>query len=109
MIQANALAYDANFMDVYLNGVKQINGTDVTITSGNSSIVFASALTNGDIVDVVGFGTFQLIANINLEQLLQEHYQFLEVWFIICIRKAGQVLKVNPAGNAFILVKCIKC
>ena len=45
-------------MDVYLNGVKQINGTDVTITSGNS-IVFASALTNGDIVDCVAFGTFQ--------------------------------------------------
>ena len=57
------LAYDANFMDVYLNGVKQVNGVDVTITSG-TSIVFASALTNGDVVDCVAFGTFQL-ANIN--------------------------------------------
>ena len=59
----NPLAYDANFMDVYLNGVKQVNGVDVTITSG-TSIVFASALTNGDVVDCVAFGTFQL-ANIN--------------------------------------------
>ena len=59
----NTLAYDANFMDVYLNGVKQVNGVDVTITSG-TSIVFASALTNGDVVDCVAFGTFQL-ANIN--------------------------------------------
>ena len=58
----NTLAYDANFMDVYLNGVKQVNGVDVTITSGNS-IVFASALTNGDIVDCVAFGTFN-VANI---------------------------------------------
>ena len=59
----NTLAYDANFMDVYLNGVKQVNGVDVTITSGNS-IVFASALTNGDVVDCVAFGTFN-VANIN--------------------------------------------
>ena len=42
-----------------LMGVKQVNGVDVTITSGNS-IVFASALTNGDIVDCVAFGTFNI-------------------------------------------------
>ena len=29
-----------------------VNGTDVTITSGNS-IVFASALSNGDVVDLL--------------------------------------------------------
>jgi len=55
----NNLTYDANFIDVYLNGVKQVNGTDVTVTSG-SSVVFASALTNGDIVDIVTFGTFNV-------------------------------------------------
>ena len=37
------LAYDAGFIDVYLNGVKMVNGSDVTVTSGNS-IVFASAI-----------------------------------------------------------------
>jgi hypothetical protein len=58
---ANTLAYDAGFIDVYLNGVKMVNGTDVTVTSGNS-IVFASAIgTSGtDVVDVIAFGTFQL-------------------------------------------------
>ena len=56
------LAYDAGFIDVYLNGVKMVNGTDVTVTSG-SSVVFASALSNGDVVDIVTFGTFSL-ANI---------------------------------------------
>ena len=55
----NTLAYDAGFVDVYLNGVKQVNGTDVTVTSG-SSVVFASALANGDVVDIVGFGTFNV-------------------------------------------------
>ena len=59
----NSLSYDAGFIDVYLNGVKQVNGTDVTVTSGNS-IVFASALAANDIVDCVAFGTFS-VANIN--------------------------------------------
>jgi len=57
----NSLSYDAGFIDVYLNGVKQVNGTDVTVTSG-SSVVFASALSNGDVVDIVTFGTFSLAA-----------------------------------------------
>jgi hypothetical protein len=55
----NTLAYDAGFIDVYLNGVKQLNGTDVTVTSG-TSVVFASALANADIVDIVAYGTFSL-------------------------------------------------
>ena len=55
------LAYDAGFIDVYLNGVKQVNGTDVTVTSG-TSVVFANALSNGDTVDIVAFGTFNVAA-----------------------------------------------
>ena len=35
----NTLAYDAGFIDVYLNGVKLVNGTDVTVTSGNSVVL----------------------------------------------------------------------
>ena len=35
------LAYDAGFLDVFVNGVKMVLGTDVTATSG-TSIVFAS-------------------------------------------------------------------
>lgn len=57
----NTLGYDAGFIDVYLNGVKMVNGTDVTVTSGNS-VVFASALANGDVVDIVAFGTFNVAA-----------------------------------------------
>ena len=58
-----ALSYDAGFIDVYLNGVRMVNGTDVTVSSGNS-IVFASALANGDVVEAVAFGTFN-VASIN--------------------------------------------
>lgn len=57
----NTLAYDAGFIDVFLNGVKQVNGTDVTVTSGDT-VTFASALANGDVVDIVGFGTFNVAA-----------------------------------------------
>ena len=58
---ANTLAYDAGFIDVYLNGVKMVNGTDVTVASG-TSIVFASPIgvSGTDVVDIIAFGTFQL-------------------------------------------------
>ena len=54
----NTLAYDAGFADVYLNGVR-LSSSDITITSG-TSVAFASALSNGDVVDIVGYGTFNV-------------------------------------------------
>ena len=56
---ANTLAYDAGFLDVYLNGVKLLNGTDFTATSG-SSIVLTVAASTSDVLDIVAYGTFQL-------------------------------------------------
>ncbi|AXH71763.1 tail fiber [Pelagibacter phage HTVC022P] len=58
----NTLAYDAGYADVYLNGVR-LSSSDITITSG-TSVVFASALSNGDVVDIVAYGTFN-VASIN--------------------------------------------
>ena len=57
----NSLAYDSPYIDVYLNGVKMVSGTDVTVSSG-TSIVFASPIgvSGTDVVDVVTFGTFEL-------------------------------------------------
>ena len=55
----NTLAYDASFIDVYLNGSKLVNGTDVTVTSG-TSVVLASAATANDIIDIVAYGTFNV-------------------------------------------------
>jgi hypothetical protein len=56
----STLAYDAGFADVYVNGVR-MSSADITITSG-TSVVFASALTDGDIVDIVAYGTFNVAA-----------------------------------------------
>jgi hypothetical protein len=44
--------YTSGKIDVYLNGVKMVNGTDVTVTSG-TSVVFASSLVVGQKVDFV--------------------------------------------------------
>tara|TARA_R110002020_G_scaffold125254_5_gene282411 strand:- start:465 stop:3014 length:2550 start_codon:yes stop_codon:yes gene_type:complete len=57
----NTLGYDAGFIDVYVNGVR-MSAEDITVTSG-TSVVFASALEDGDDVDIVAFGTFS-VANI---------------------------------------------
>ncbi len=60
--KGDTLAYDAGFVDVYLNGVRLSNSSgsytgDVTVSSGNS-VVFANNLAAGDVVDVVAYGTF---------------------------------------------------
>jgi hypothetical protein len=62
-----AATYDAGYVDVFLNGVKQLVGTDVTATSG-TSVVFASGTTVNDIVEIVGYGTFVLADHLTQTQ-----------------------------------------
>ena len=54
-----AATYDAGYVDVYLNGIKLIVGTDFTATNG-TSIVLASGAALNDTVDIVAYGTIQL-------------------------------------------------
>ena len=61
------LGYDSGYIDIYLNGVKQIVGTDVTATDG-TNIVFASGLALSDVVDYVAYGTFALADHYNKTQ-----------------------------------------
>ena len=95
----NTLAYDAGFVDVYLNGSKLLNGTDVTVTSGNS-VVLAVGATTGDIIDIVGFGTFNVAAinaaNINSGTLAVARGGT----GLGSIGSAGQALVVNAGANA---------
>ena len=62
----NTLSYDAGYVDVYVNGVR-MSTADVTVTSGDT-VTFASALANGDEVDIVGYGTFA-VASLNADNL----------------------------------------
>lgn len=54
-----AITYDVGFVDVYLNGVKLVAGTDFTATSG-TNVVLTTGATSGDIVDIVAYGAFNL-------------------------------------------------
>jgi hypothetical protein len=54
-----AATYDAGFVDLYLNGIKLISGTDFTATNG-TSIVLASGAAVNDTVDIVAYGTFSV-------------------------------------------------
>ena len=82
------LAYDAGFIDLYVNGVKLAN-SDFTATSGNS-VVLASAASVNDIISVVAYGTFQL-ANISIKDLTDTPAGF---------GTAGQALVMNSSANA---------
>lgn len=54
-----AANYDAGFVDVYLNGVKLVDGTDFTATDG-SNVVLTSGAALNDTLDIVAYGTFTL-------------------------------------------------
>ena len=54
-----AATYDTGFIDVYLNGVKQVAVVDFTATNG-TSITLASGAAVNDIIDIVAYGTFTL-------------------------------------------------
>ena len=88
----NLLTYDSPYIDVYLNGVKMVNGTDVTVSSG-TSIVFASPIgaSGTDVVDVVTFGTFEL-ANFSINDANDVSTAGVT---------DGQVLTYNAASSTF--------
>ena len=86
---SNTLAYDAGFLDVYLNGIKLVNGSDFTASTG-TSIVLAIGASASDILEVVAFGTFQL-ANFSITDANDVPNS---------LGTAGQVLKVNSGATA---------
>ena len=50
--------YTPNFLQVYLNGVHLVNGTDYTATNG-SDVVLTSGAADGDTLEVVAYSTFE--------------------------------------------------
>jgi hypothetical protein len=102
----NTLAYDAGFADVYVNGVR-MSASDITITSG-TSVVFATALSDGDVVDVVAYGTFSVAAidasNITSGTLNSARLPTVPTTKggtgLTTLGSAGQALKVNSGGTA---------
>jgi len=66
-IKGDTLAYDAGYVDVFLNGVRLSNSSagsptytgDVTVTSG-TSVVLAVGASAGDLIDIIAYGTFSV-------------------------------------------------
>ena len=52
--------YTPGFLDVFLNGVHLVNGTDYTASNG-SDVVLTSGATTGDSLEVVAYTTFQVV------------------------------------------------
>ena len=50
--------YDSGFLDLYMNGTKLMS-SDFTATNG-SSVTLASAAATGDVINIVGYGTFNV-------------------------------------------------
>ena len=50
--------YTPGFLDVFLNGVHLLNGTDYTASNG-SDVVLTTGATTGDNLEVVAFTTFE--------------------------------------------------
>ena len=82
------LAYDAGFVDVYLNGIKLAN-SDYTASSGTSVVLGTGAAVN-DILMIVAFGTFSL-ANFSITAANDVP---------ATLGTAGQALVVNSGGTA---------
>ena len=98
-----ALAYDPNFLDTYLNGVRIINGSDYTATDG-STITLTAGANAGDILSVVSFGTFSL-ASFSATAITSDTLPIARggTGLSSVSGQADKVLKVNSSGNAFIL------
>ena len=53
------VTYDSGYVDVYLNGVKQVLGSDFTASDG-ANIVLTPAASSGDLLDIVAYGETSL-------------------------------------------------
>ena len=84
----NTLAYDSGYADIYLNGIKLVNGSDFTATSG-TSIVLTSGASANDILEVIAYGTFTLA-----------NFSITDANDVPALGSAGQALVVNSGGTA---------
>ena len=63
---------DGEFLDVYLNGVLLVQGTDYGVGTTNT-ISSLAALSAGDIVEIIAYDIFN-VAKINSEAIRERHY-----------------------------------
>jgi hypothetical protein len=88
----NTLAYDAGFMDVYLNGIKLVSGAsnDYVAINGTSIVLNSGAAAN-DILEAIAYGTFEL-ANFSIDDANDVQTTGVQ---------DGQVLLYNSSAGQF--------
>ena len=64
----NTIGYTVGYLDVFLNGVKLVDGTDYTATNG-SDVVLTTGAAASDILEIVAYATFEVAGSINADTL----------------------------------------
>ena len=96
----NTMNFDSGFADVYLNGVKLVSGASNDYTETGTTITLASGAASGDILEVVGFGTFN-VASIAASSITSGILPTTRGGTGVgTLGSAGQALVVNAAANA---------
>ena len=92
--------FDSGFADVYLNGVKLVSGSGNDYTENGTTITLASGAASGDILEIVGFGTFN-VASIAASSITSGILPTSRGGTGVgTLGSAGQALVVNAAANA---------
>ena len=50
-----AATYSIGYVDVYRNGVKLVDGSDYTATTGTSIVLIEGPSLNGDVIEIIAF------------------------------------------------------
>ena len=99
-----AATYDAGYVDVWLNGIKLVEGAseDFTATTG-TNITLTTGATVGDDVSIIAYGTFVLADHYTKVQSDARYYQQSQV-YTQAETDAGFVDQTSGTGSANIPV-----
>ena len=98
-----SIVYDVGYIDVYLNGVKQVNSTDFTATNG-TTVVFASALAAGDVVDMVAYGLFLLASDALNVQVISSNTNALAYRVYVLTASLTLTLPASPSPGQYLRI-----
>lgn len=98
-----SITYDVGFIDVYLNGVKQVAGNDFTATNG-TSVVFASGLAAGDVVDMVAYGVFSIASEALNVQVVSTNTNALAYRVYVLTASLTLTLPESPSPGQYVRI-----
>lgn len=88
--------YAAPFISVFQNGVRLVNGTDVTVTSG-TAVVLAVGATAGDVIDVLGWAQIAIDASSTVSSISSNTTAVKDVTYILGASPFTLTLPASPS------------